>query len=180
MNWANEIKERVTMNDVVKKYTSIKPKKNRMPCVFHNGVDYNLGFDKNTFNCFVCGTKGDSIEFVKLLFNIDFRQTIQKLNYDFALNLPIGNRLTIREKENFRQREVERKKQLQKEKEEAKKREDEYWRVFDEWKRLDDNRREYKPKSIDETLHPLFVEALQKITYQEYLLTLIEIERKRS
>ena len=53
----------------------------------------------------------------------------------------------------------------------------EYWAVFDEYKRLDDNKRNYAPKTPDEEWHPLFVEALQKLAYQEYLLDMAEIRR---
>ena len=54
----------------------------------------------------------------------------------------------------------------------------EYWAVFDEWKRLDDNRQNYVPKTPDEELHPLFVEALQKLSYQTYLLDCLETRRR--
>jgi hypothetical protein len=53
-----------------------------------------------------------------------------------------------------------------------------YWNVFDEWKRLTDNKVRYAPKMQDEELHPLFVEALKKIAYQEYLVDCAEIERR--
>ena len=55
--------------------------------------------------------------------------------------------------------------------------EEEYWKIFDEWKRLDDNKRNYAPKTMEEDWHPLFIEALQKITYQEYLLDMADIRR---
>ena len=54
-----------------------------------------------------------------------------------------------------------------------------YWKAFDEWKRLSDNRKRYAPKSDQEPLHPLFVESLQNLTYQEYKLDCLEERRKR-
>ena len=54
----------------------------------------------------------------------------------------------------------------------------EYWAVFDEWKRLGDNKQKFAPKTPDEELHPLFVEALQKLSYQIYLLDCLETRRR--
>ena len=56
----------------------------------------------------------------------------------------------------------------------------EYWAAFDEWKRLDDNKRKFAPKTPDEELHPLFVEALQKLAHQEYLLECAEERRRKA
>ena len=55
----------------------------------------------------------------------------------------------------------------------------ENWAAFDEWKRLDDNSRLYSPKSPAEELHPLFVESLQKLTHQEYILDCLNERRKQ-
>ena len=51
-----------------------------------------------------------------------------------------------------------------------------YWDIFGEWVRLDRNKTLYAPKTPDEEWHPLFVEALQKLAYQEYLLDCAESE----
>ena len=76
----------------------------------------------------------------------------------------------------YRQKQIQAERERKKrEKEQA---ENEYWAVFDEWKRLDDNKRNYAPKTPDEEWHPLFVEALQKLAYQEYLLDCAEAVRK--
>jgi hypothetical protein len=53
----------------------------------------------------------------------------------------------------------------------------EYWAAFDEWKRLDDNRRIYKPESPDEDLHPFFVESLQKLEHQIFILECLQQRR---
>ena len=49
--------------------------------------------------------------------------------------------------------------------------------MFDKWKRLEDNKQKFNPKTPDEELHPLFVEALQKLSYQTYLLDFLETRR---
>ena len=78
-------------------------------------------------------------------------------------------------KSHYRQKQVEAERERKKrEKEQA---DNEYWALFDEWKRLDDNKRNFAPKTLFEELHPLFVEALQKLSYQEFLLDIADIQR---
>ena len=71
----------------------------------------------------------------------------------------------------------ERKRKIESEKKRREQIESDYWEAFDEWKRLDDNRRIYRPKSPDEELHPLFVESLQKLDYQKYVLDCLDERR---
>ena len=121
-----------------------------------------------------CGS-GDVISFVQKLFSLSFPDTLKKIDIDFGLNLYGNHSFEELRRSHYKQKKIlaerERKKQ---EKQQA---DAEYWAVFDEWKRLDDNKRKYEPKNIDEEWHPLYVEALQKLAYQEYLLDMAEIRR---
>lgn len=84
------IKQSLTMSDVLKKYVSnFEPKKNRISCPIHNGLDYNFSFTESVFHCFVCGASGDIIGFVQQYFDLSFSDAIAKLNNDFCLSLPI-------------------------------------------------------------------------------------------
>jgi hypothetical protein len=73
-------------------YYGIEIKKHRCRCPFHNGKDFNLSFKNGGFNCFVCGTHGDSIEFVRLLFGYQKPfEALKRINEDFCLGLGLLN-----------------------------------------------------------------------------------------
>ena len=77
--------------------------------------------------------------------------------------------MTLRQAAELKQAEKRHQEELERRQaEEAKKRA--YTEEWDEWMRLDFNRINYAPKSPSDEWHPLFVEALQKMAYQEYLM----------
>ena len=117
------------------------------------------------------------IDFVMRYFGLDFKSAISKLNDDFCLGLPIGQRIDRRKQLEMERLAFQRRQKAKQEEAERQKIDDAYWSAFDEWKRLDDNRRNYAPKSPTEPLHPLFVEALKNIDGAEYRLECAEIAR---
>lgn len=177
MDCAREIKERLTLPEIARHYGFTPNRQGRIPCPFHNGKDPNLGLKDKYYNCFVCGAKGDAIKFVQELFGLNFSDTISKINSDFSLDLPIGQRIDRRKQLEMGRIAFERKRKAEQQQKERKQIDDDYWAAFDEWKRLDDNRRNYAPKSPTEPLHPLFVEALKNIAGAEYNLSCAEIAR---
>ena len=150
---------------------------NRIRCVLHNGQDFNCGVKDHYIHCFVCGQSADVIKFVQVYFGLDFKAAIMKLNDDFCLGLPIGQKIDRRKQLEMGRIAFERKRKAEQQQKEQQKIEDDYWAAFDEWKRLDDNRHKYAPKSPTEPLHPLFVEALKNIADAEYNLSCAEIAR---
>lgn len=170
-NAVQTIKDRLTMREVLEHY-GYKAKK-RMPCPLHNGKDNNFEVKEKSWQCYShCGS-GDTISFVQKLFNLSFPDALKKIDIDFNLNLYGEHTFEDLRKSHYRQKQIQAERERKKrEKEQA---ENEYWVVFDEWKRLDDNKRKFAPKTPDEEWHPLFVEALHKLPYQEYLLEMAEI-----
>lgn len=167
--FVNEILERVTMQDVLNKYHKLGKRK-RTQCPIHAGEDNNFCYTDTVFHCWSCGAKGNAFSFVKQLFKLDAQQAISRINYDFNLCFPIGERLTIRQKQEFKRQEQKRiaeRKRIQAEKQ-AK--ENLYWDLWGEWIRLDINSRKYSPKNNEVEFHPLFVEACHKLDYQSYLI----------
>lgn len=84
-----EIKQSVTITDVVERYGCVKIKRNRCACPLHNGKDLNMVIypQTNSFYCFVCGKGGDVIRFVQEAFNLSLYEAERKLDYDFNLCL---------------------------------------------------------------------------------------------
>ena len=177
MNYASEIKDRLTLPEIARHYGFTPNRHGRMPCPFHNGNDPNLGLKDRYYNCFVCGAKGDAIKFVQELFGLNFSDTISKINSDFSLGLPIGQRIDRRKQLEMERLAFQRRQKVKIEEAKRQQIEDAYWAAFDEWKRLDDNKRNYAPKTLSEPLQPLFVEALKNISGAEYRLECAEIAR---
>lgn len=170
------IKDRLTMRDVLNRY-GFKLQKDFICCPFHSEKTPSMRIHKKYFYCFGCGEQGDVITFVQKLFNLSFSDTLKKIDTDFNLGLYREKTLEDLRKSRWQSRQIKAKQErIKAEKQHA---DDEYWKVFDEWKRLDDNKQDYAPKCLEdmENPHPLFVEACQKLAYQEYLLECAEIRR---
>ena len=167
------------MIDVCKTYGFNIQRGNFICCPFHNEKTPSLKlYDGNRgFYCFGCGEHGSVIDFVMRYFGLDFQSAISKLNDDFCLGLPIGQRIDRRKQLEMGRIAFERKRKAEQQQKERQQIEDDYWTAFDEWKRLDDNKRNYAPKTPTEPLHPLFVEALKNIAGAEYNLSCAEIAR---
>jgi len=175
MNHKETILERLTMLDILQFYTPRNIVKNRCPCPLHDGKDNNFEVYNTSFYCWVCHRGGDIIKFVSLLFGLDYKSSIVKIDYDFNLCLST-NKMTYREQEQIRQLNLQ-KLQEQKQKEEYENNiVDEFWKVYDELIRLDLNFIRHKPTSPDEELNPLFVEACHRLEYQKCLLAYWEYQ----
>lgn len=171
----SEIKNKISMSDILNKYSFKKSRTNFICCPFHNEKTPSMKIYEQDFHCFGCGEHGDTISFVQKLFGLSFPDTLKKIDLDFNLNLYGEHSFEDLRKSHYRQKQI----QAERERKEREKEqfEKEYWSAFDEWKRLEDNKRKYAPKTPDEEWHTLFVEALQKLAYQEYLLDIAEMRR---
>ena len=176
MNYADEIKSRLKMPEVLR-YYGFDIKRGRIPCPIHSGSDRNCGVKDEYIHCFVCGATVDVVGFEMQYFNLDFPKAISKLNDDFGLGLPIGKKIDRRTQLEMNKAAFERKRKIEAEKKRKEQIENDYWTAFDEWKRLDDNKRNYAPKTPSEPFHPLFVEAIKNISGAEYRLECAEIAR---
>lgn len=173
-HYVDEVLNRLTMRDIIMQYTDKQPKKNRIPCPFHNGKDYNLSFNDQVFQCFVCGQKGNIFHFVANMFNLSFQQAVQKLQYDFNIGKPendLRSRHKARAAEQDRLREIRKKEYL------ARAAIQEYERLETIWACYDQILQNYVPKTPEEEMHPHYIEALHNIKYYEYLLLLEEANR---
>jgi len=57
-------------------------------CPFHSEKTPSFGVYKRHFgHCFGCGWSGDAISLVGDMFNLDFLQSVEKLNKDFDLHI---------------------------------------------------------------------------------------------
>ena len=179
MNFADEIKRRVSMVDMLPHYGIAMNRSNFCRCPFHQEKTASFKAYPGTkgFYCFGCHESGSVIDFAMKFFNISFGDAIKKINEDFSLGLPIGEKIDRRKQLEMQRQAFMRKREMNAKKAKLEALENAYWAAFDEWKRLDDNKREYAPKTPTEPLHPLFVEALENIPGAEYNLSCAEIAR---
>ena len=172
IDYAILIKQQLTMFDVLHYYGLAEYEHRRIPCPLHSGCDLNFSFKDDFFHCFVCGESGDLITFVQKYFSLSFMDAVKKLNDDFNLNLPLNHKISLRQK-----REIEKN---QRERQNKRLQDDllmkEYHNALDEYIRLDKQFNTYKPKSPDEELNPLFVEALQKRETASQKLDEVEVK----
>lgn len=171
MNISQLIYDQVKMKDVLEKYHS-GGKRGRAPCPFHNGKDNNLSYTDEVYHCWVCGAKGNVIGFVMDLFHLDFSGAVQKINYDFGLNLPTSNKMTVAQHKQLAAAEKRRKEELQA-KRAAEKRIESLWNEF---YKLDVIINRYRPKSPEEPLKQKYVDALKQIETVKFRIDTFEWE----
>ena len=176
MNIFRKVKERVTARQVAERY-GLKVSRNGMACCpFHNDKHPSMKIDRNYY-CFACGAKGDAVNYVAILFGLSQFEAAKKINEDFALGIPIGKQ-EVRKK---REPEVRKKEKVPTKEERmqfVQKKIDKwardatnvllrYLRWMEFWKEF------YKPESMEEEWHPLFVEALQNESKVSYLVDML-------
>ena len=180
MDYASEIKSRLTTKEVFLHYGFEPNRAGEICCPFHNEKTPSLKiYDGDRgWTCFGCHKGGDAINFVREYFGLTFTDAISKINADFSLGLPIGERISLRHRREMEHRQRERQEERNREQRERERLEAEYWAAFDLWQKYDTNKREYAPKSPSEDFHPFFVEAVKNIDRAAYELSVAEMRLK--
>ena len=179
IDYAEKIKSIVSMPEMMEHYGFSLNKSGFCKCPFHSerSASFKAYPGQRGYYCFGCGAHGSVIDFVMLHWGLSFKDALAKINMDFSLGLPIGEKLDRRKQLEMNRQAFMRKRAVDAEKAEQERLENEYWTAFDEWKRLDENKRKYAPETQTEPLNPLFVEALKNISGAEYRLECAEIAR---
>ncbi len=98
MSYFEEIKSRLTMRDVVTRYAQMPNRGGFICCPFHIEKTPSMKISQDGYYCFGCHEHGNIFGFVMKMFNLDFRQACDKLNFDFGLNIPTHTHLTKQDK----------------------------------------------------------------------------------
>lgn len=176
MNIANEIIDRLTMQEVFSRYGFEPDRKGNICCPFHNERQPSLGFyaGGKRWHCFGCSEGGSAIDFVIKLFNLTFKQAIAKLDYDFGLGI-VGQKLTYSERERARKAETERKRRAEAQKRIREEKETAYRDALGTWVKNDEITRRYKGTSKCAFDYPKeYWRALLCRQYAAYLLDSME------
>ncbi len=114
MNVFEEVKEKLSLRQVVEYYGYKVDRKGWFICPFHSDThpSCSINPNKDYFNCFVCDAGGDLITFTAKLFELRNYDACKKLNEDFRLGLDIEGQ----ENKNLFEIDRQRRKRLQKKK----------------------------------------------------------------
>ena len=162
MNVFEVVKQTVTTRQAAEMY-GIRVSRNGMAvCPFHNDRNPSMKVD-NRFHCFACQADGDAVDFVSRLFGLPSKEAAMKLANDFGISYDSRQRPSIRP--HIREPTPEQK--YQQEENRCYKVLTDYFHLLRKWKQ------QYAPKQPEEEWHSLFVEALQRESYIEYLLDVL-------
>ncbi|EJW90190.1 DNA primase (bacterial type) [gut metagenome] len=172
MNVFEAVKGTVTARQAAEAY-GLKVSRTGMACCpFHADKSPSMKLDERYY-CFGCGVTGDAIDLTAKLFGVGLRDAAIKLADDFGIRYDSKQKLTIRPK--IREPTPEQK--YQKEENHCYKVLSDYFHLLNDWER------QYAPQQPEDEWHPLFVEALQRKSYIEYLLDILllgEPEEKKA
>ena len=164
MNVFEAVKPNVSTRQAAEMY-GIKVNRNGMAvCPFHTDKNPSMKVDKR-FHCFACQADGDVIDFVSRLFDLPCKEAAIKLADDFGISYDSRHKPTVKPKI----REPTAEQIYQKEEARCYRVLTDYFHLLRRWET------QHAPQTPDDEWHPLFVEALHKTSYIEYLLdTLID------
>lgn len=104
------ILELISMKDIIDKY-GFYIKHNMICCPFHNDKTASMKIYDKSFYCFGCNKTGDLIQFVEYLFNISFKEAMQKINIDFNLKLNTNIKIDYNKIKNIQEEKIKKEKQ---------------------------------------------------------------------
>lgn len=119
-----EIKSRVTIADVIRKYSpSSEIKKDVIRCPFHSErtASFRIYQRNNSFYCFGCGIGGDQINFVAKILDISYYEALKRVDEDFMLGVfsrkisksSLQKRIYERERKQFEEEKAKLKRQAE-------------------------------------------------------------------
>jgi len=119
-----EIKSRVTIADVIRKYSpSSEIKKDVIRCPFHSErtASFRIYQSNNSFYCFGCGIGGDQINFVAKILDISYYDALKRVDEDFMLGVfsrkisksTLQKRIYERERKQFEEEKAKLKRQAE-------------------------------------------------------------------
>ena len=181
MTKIEQIKERVSIEEVLDRYWSAPNREGRYKCAFHNGKDYNMLVKNDFAYCFVCNESADCVKLTSKIFNITIGQAIKKIDEDFRLGL--GKPLTAQEKRKYAEQQRARERERKRQEEMAKFESECIAKISEKLKVADDYIREKSFKGevgsaqmyhyTDTINYKMFMKAIERKRWLEWLYCVI-------
>lgn len=159
MNVFEAVKQNVTTKQAAVFYGTPVRRNGMCVCPFHNDKNPSMKVDRR-FHCFGCQADGDVIDFAARLFDLKPKEAALKLADDFKISYDSNQKPSVKP----RNREPTSEQKSKQEELHCCKVLCDYFHLLQKWEQ------QYAPQTPEDTLHPFFVEALQRKTYVEYLL----------
>lgn len=163
IDYAAEIKNAVPMRAVVDYYGFEVNRGNKVLCPFHGDKNNSLHIYPKRYHCFACGAYGDAIDFVSQYFNIPFLESIKKINTDFSLGLPIGEKLSDEAQKKANRQAYQRRKERERRQNELKRLLTAYHAAYDWYAALDIIALWDAPKTPEDEITPQYAYAVKHI-----------------
>lgn len=160
MNVFEAVKLSVTTRQAAEAYGFKVNRSGMIVCPFHNDKNPSMKVDKR-FHCFGCGADGDVIDFTAKLFGLGLKEAAMKLADDFSVTYDSRGRASPKESIRAKLAQI---KQSGQDEQDCFRVLCDYLHLLHGWKEI------YAPKPEDTEWNPLFIEALQRTSYVEYLL----------
>lgn len=171
MNVFEQVRNSISARDAAEHY-GIKVRRNGMACCpFHPDKHPSMKLDQR-FHCFGCQADGDAVNFTARMFGLGNYDAAVKLLNDFGISYEdqsgAGQHTDRKKKQQEAIRQAQRERLARVEKQfkgwisYAVDTLVNYQRLLEAWKE------EYRPAAEDSSWHPLFEEALQNLSQNEY------------
>lgn len=173
MNYAHEIKNAVTMREVCEAYGLEVNRSGFACCPFHNEKTPSMKIypGNRGFCCFGCHKAGDVLDFVKLYFNLSFREAQKKLNDDFALGLPIDGEICGRKLKQAKAKADRREKKRKQEQERHQRLLNAYRSALDVYSCIELTIRDKAPQGAHEEPSEEYLQALMQFDIARFKLS---------
>ena len=179
-DWAAAINERICTRDVVRNYGIFVNVRGFCKCPFHSGGNEKtpsmMIYPRNRgYHCFACGETGDTIDFVRKMFNVSFRDACRKINDDFCLGLCFDGEISKEDRKRINRDAYERRKQRERFNSEKKRVFCAYYDALDRYTYYDRVIFE-RESNGDVVLDDEYITAKKNIARAKYMLDCAEID----
>ena len=98
------VREQVTAQEAARVYGLTIDRRGWALCPFHPDHKPSMSFKGGRYRCWSCGASGDAVDLVRGLFGGTYMDSLQRLNRDFSLNLPLGGKSTPQQRAEAQER----------------------------------------------------------------------------
>ena len=161
MNLFEAVKESVSPRQIAD-YYGLQVRNDMVSCLFHEDRNPSMKLYDDHIYCFGCGKHGDVTDMVGELFGLSPKEAAEKIAHDFGISYDKQHGEYTPNKESIIAK-------IRREQDKVK--ENHVYAVLCKYLHLlQDWRTEYAPKSSEEALNPLFIQALTEIDYIDSLI----------
>ena len=180
LDYAPDIKSRVTMSDICRQYGISVNRAGFACCPFHAEKTGSMKIypGNKGWHCFGCGKGGDVLDFVRELFGLTLPGAIERIDSDFGLGLPLHAVLSPAERKKADALARERKEKARRDRLARQIAQDSYNLALDRYAAYDRIALSERPTTPYDGISDDYARAVQKIEYAWYLVEIESAEQR--